>query len=283
MAFYKNITIEGAEKRPLLLDIFPSTDRNEAPLIVFAHGFKGFKDWGHWPLVAQRFAEAGMHFLKFNFSHNGVTTEKPTDFDDLEAFGRNTYSKEHADFHAIKHFIESRDFPVRFDPDKICVIGHSRGGAMSIIQACRTDFYSACVTWASVDRLDYSWNDSKRIDIWKSTGVSHILNGRTGQQMPLYYSLYEDFKAHESYFNVSEALQTSRRPFCFIHGKKDPAVPYSAALGLHKMALDSELHFIDDADHVFNGRHPFPNASLPSQSETLVKITSDFLTKTWKI
>ena len=48
---------------------FNNTNKN---LIIFCHGFKGFKDWGPWNLVAEHFAKAGFFFIKFNFSHNFV-------------------------------------------------------------------------------------------------------------------------------------------------------------------------------------------------------------------
>ena len=59
--------------------------------IIYVHGFKGFKDWGSSNEVANTFAENGFLYLKFNFSHNGVTAEHPIDFVDLDAFGNNNY------------------------------------------------------------------------------------------------------------------------------------------------------------------------------------------------
>ncbi|RZK32728.1 MAG: dienelactone hydrolase, partial [Hymenobacter sp.] len=57
------------------------------PVIVFVHGFKGFKDWGHFPLLARFFAEQGFVFIKLNLSHNGVVVGGTGDLEDLEAFG----------------------------------------------------------------------------------------------------------------------------------------------------------------------------------------------------
>ena len=42
------------------------------PVVVFVHGFKGFKDWGHFPLLADFFAGQGFVFVKLNLSHNGI-------------------------------------------------------------------------------------------------------------------------------------------------------------------------------------------------------------------
>ena len=81
----KNILIKGANEKPIALDIFYA---GEGPkrLVIYAHGFNGFKDWGSFDLIATQFAAAGFLFVKFNFSHNGTTPEDPENFVDLEAF-----------------------------------------------------------------------------------------------------------------------------------------------------------------------------------------------------
>ena len=86
-----NFEIEGCNSRKISVD-YRYKETSEALIpIVYVHGFKGFKDWGSSNNVADAFAEKGFFYLKFNFSHNGVTTENPIDFVDLEAFGNNNY------------------------------------------------------------------------------------------------------------------------------------------------------------------------------------------------
>src|SRR6187402_558735 len=80
------------DNRPFLLDLTFIPDGKEKPIVVFIHGFKGFKDWGTFPLMAEYFAQHGFVFLKFNLSHNGTTPEDPTNFADLEAFGNDNFS-----------------------------------------------------------------------------------------------------------------------------------------------------------------------------------------------
>lgn len=76
------------------MDLTYNDNNPKAPLVIFAHGFKGFKDWGTHNMVANLFAENGFRYLKFNFSHNGTTVDKPIDFADLIAFSENTFSIE---------------------------------------------------------------------------------------------------------------------------------------------------------------------------------------------
>ena len=90
----QHYVIDGKHQKPILIDTTCVSKKTKLPIIIFCHGYKGFKDWGAWNLMANAFAKAGFLFLKFNFSHNGGTVEQPIDFPDLEAFGNNNYTKE---------------------------------------------------------------------------------------------------------------------------------------------------------------------------------------------
>ena len=101
----KNQLLHGAEGRPFLVDVYSPNNPTTCPIVLFAHGFKGFKDWGHWHLIAKSFVEASYIFVTFNFSHNGTTIGQPSDFTDLDAFGQNNYSKELFDLNIILNWI----------------------------------------------------------------------------------------------------------------------------------------------------------------------------------
>ena len=64
----RNQVINRPHKRPIVYDLFFNSKIKNAPLIIFCHGYKGFKDWGAWNLWAEVFASKGIAFLKFNFS-----------------------------------------------------------------------------------------------------------------------------------------------------------------------------------------------------------------------
>src|SRR6185312_7221771 len=81
----KNILVNGVDKKPMTLDIFFENDTKQKPVIIYAHGFNGFKDWGNFDLIAEKFAKHNYVFVKFNFSHNGTTPEHVEEFADLEA------------------------------------------------------------------------------------------------------------------------------------------------------------------------------------------------------
>ena len=283
MNIRKDLIVEGAAGRPFLLDAYLPDDLNHCAIVVFMHGFKGFKDWGFWDLVAERFVDAGFAFIKFNFSHNGTTIDQPLDFVDLEAFGQNNYSKELQDIDTVLNWIhQPENWPTSeaIDLSRIVLIGHSRGGGISIIKAAEDKRVHALITWAAVARLDYSWHEQgDYITHWKKEGVVRALNGRTKQMMPLYYQLYEDFQSHADAYSTESALQKrTDLPMLILHGTEDPAVPFFAGQQLQEWKPDAQLELLEGADHVFGGRHPWPaGEGLSLDGEILVNKSISFL------
>ena len=73
------VVLDGKHKRPITLDVsyFENKEKKTAPvpLIILCHGFKGFKDWGGFNLVAKTIAAENFFFVKINFSHNGTSVD----------------------------------------------------------------------------------------------------------------------------------------------------------------------------------------------------------------
>jgi pimeloyl-ACP methyl ester carboxylesterase len=275
-----NISLPSAAGKPVLLDLhYPENPASPPPVAVFFHGFKGFKDWGWWRLGAEAFAAAGIAFLRCNFSHNGVTPVQPEDFADLEAFGQNNYSRELADIRAVIDWLHlpetQRQYPT--DPTRLTLIGHSRGGGIAIIAAREDARIRRLNTWASVDGLDFLWHGRPElIESWRKNGVLFIPNARTGQQMPLYFQLYEDFEKNAARFDLPAALRELTIPMLILHGSADTSVPPAAARRLLAWNPAAELRLIEGADHVFGGRHPYPEADLPATARELVAASVAF-------
>jgi len=274
MNIQKDTIVDGRHGKPIPIDCYFPQETKNSRIIVFAHGFKGFKDWGHWGLIAQAFAEAGFIFIKFNFSHNGTTPNQPIDFADLEAFGNNSYTKELADIDVVLNWIDQQTWA----SPQVGLIGHSRGGGIGIIKSANDNRIKALATWAAVSRLDYSWRDKPDLlEKWKTEGVLYNMNGRTKQNMPLYYQLFEDFEANAELLNTEIALQKrADLGLLIVHGTEDPAIPYFAAKQLHQWQPNSTLHLIEDANHVFGGSHPYKSIELPSHAKELVEVSIQF-------
>lgn len=275
----KDRLLESPAGRPFALDLYAPLEVASCPLVIFAHGFKGFKDWGHWRLIAGAFARRGFAFLKFNFSHNGVTPEHPSDFVDLEAFGQNNFTKELQDLEALVTTLCDNPgwLPANIDLDRIALIGHSRGGALAILYAATEPRIKALITWSSVMDVGFLWKDAPWLEQWKEKGVIYVPNARTGQDMPLYYQLFEDYRKNGDRYYVEAQLQHFRKPMLIVHGSADTGVPLSHARQLKSWYPGADLVIIDGADHVYGGAHPFEGEELHPYSVELVEATAGFL------
>ncbi|CAM1351271.1 alpha/beta hydrolase family protein [Tenacibaculum insulae] len=275
----KNIILNRVDKKPILIDTFYSKEDNQ-PIIIFCHGYKGFKDWGAWNLMGESFAKAGFCFVKFNFSHNGGTVENPIDFPDLEAFGNNNYTKELDDLNDVLDWVTSyfkgND---KINANNINLIGHSRGGGIAIIKASEDSRINKLITLASISDFGKRTTTAGNLKEWENSGVKYVLNGRTKQQMPHYYQFYKDFKTNETRLNIKSAEERLKIPHLIIHGNNDTSILINEAENLHQWNSESEFKIINGADHVFNVKHPWRSQKLSSELEIVVGIILDFLNK----
>lgn len=272
----ESFLIPGANGRNMLADLTYDIRNKQAPLIIFAHGFKGFKDWGTHNLVAQYFVEQGFRFLKFNFSHNGTTPEHPVDFVDLEAFSNNTFSTELEDLKLVIDFATSG---TNFSPVKtVFLIGHSMGGGISIIKTAEDERVEKLISWASVADFHNLW--PKEVESqWKLSGVLFFPNSRTNQQMPVKATLLDDLEHHPKRLNIFLAAAAIKQPWLIIHGDADPTVNINHALELKKHQPKAELVVVPEANHTFNSGHPYFEKVLPKILEEVCEKCVEFLRK----
>ena len=270
----KNTIIKNPETKDFLADAFYPETSEKLPLVIFAHGYKGYKDWGAWNLMAEKFAEAGFLFVKFNFSHNGTTVESPSEFGDLEAFGNNNFTKEMSDYDAVlNHFYENPNI----DKNKIAIIGHSRGGGISVIKAFEDERIKALVTLAGVSHFGYRFPSGERMEEWEKSGVMYSENGRTKQMMPHYFQFFEDYKANEQRFNIQYAAQHLEKPFLIIQGTDDEAVKDNEAFLLNDWCKNSELAILENANHTFGAKEPWTEDLMPKDLQKAVQEIIIFL------
>ena len=270
---HKNIILKSS--REFLTDaIFPNSDK-KLPLIIFVHGYKGYKDWGAWELMGEKFANAGFYFVKFNMSHNGTTLENLNNLTDLESFANNNFSRELADLEVvINHFKTQKEV----DSNHIILIGHSRGGGVSVIKASENKNITKLITLASISTLD-RFPKNEAFENWKKDGVYYIEHARTKQQLPHYFQFFEDYENNKERFDVEKACRNLTIPSLFIHGSADEAVESKHSENLHHWTKDSQFKIIENANHTFGAKEPWEETSLPKELNTAVEYCIDFLTK----
>lgn len=270
--------INGKHQKSILIDVTHISSKENLPVIIFCHGYKGFKDWGAWNLMATAFAKADFCFIKFNFSHNGGTIEQPIDFPDLEAFGNNNYTKELDDLETVINWcFENDDLKNLIDLNNISLIGHSRAGGIVSIKAEENTLIKNVISLAGVCDFRKRTSTIGNLKQWKKDGVKYVLNGRTKQQMPHYYQFYEDFIDNEEHLTIRRAVSNLKKPHLIIHGNNDTSVLINEAENLHKWNPKSQFTIIKDANHVFNAKHPWLEKKLPKQLKKVVSTCTEFI------
>lgn len=280
MDIIKNLSIAGQHNRPILVDIFYKKTYQKKPIVIFAHGYKGYKDWGAWNLVARAFAEQGLVFVKFNFSHNGGTAEQPIDFPDLEAFGQNNFTKELDDLQSVIDWLSTvKPIGKEADYTNITLIGHSRGGGIVTLTASADNRVSKIISWAGVSDYGARFPKGELLELWRKNGVSYVENARTKQQMPHYFQFYQNFIDNNKRLNIKTAVQNLDKPHLIIHGEADESVSISEAKNLHSWNPKSELFIVKEANHTFGAKHPWDEKSLPIYMFDVVKQSITFILK----
>ena len=255
-------------------------DGQAKPVLLFVHGFKGFKDWGHFPLLADFFAEQGFVFVKLNLSHNGIVVGGSGDLEDLDAFGRNNFSIELDDIgQVIDALFTPGSTPVpapEMDLSCFFLAGHSRGGGLVLLKAAEDSRVKAVATWAAIAEVHPQW-PQPMFDEWQRTGVLYVPNTRTGQQLPLHYQIVEDYHTNRARLDIPHNVRRKlHQPLLIVHGDQDETVAVAAAHALHRLKPRAELLLVSDAGHMFGGAHPWPETELPAPARHIAEATAAF-------
>lgn len=270
--FRKDIEIKGSLDKPIHLDVFYPKDKSNITPVIFSHGFKGFKDWGFFNEIGEYFSKNGLFFLKFNFSHNGV--KKSSDyFSDLELFANNNLSKELDDLGFVIDWLLSSKFKKIIDINNITLIGHSRGGGISILKSAEDNRIKKLITWASVSDF-YSRPLFLRKNKCKKNGFIEIFNTRTKQKIPIKFQFFEDLDNNRKRLNIKNSFHREM-PILLIHGDKDKSIPVDEVLKLSKYSKKNPL-VIKDTGHTFGAKHP-KNEDIPVKLLEILDKTLKFI------
>ena len=270
----KEFVIESSGSRPIVGDLTYINSNQEKDLIIFCHGYKGFKDWGCWNLMANKFVSSGFHFLKFNFSHNGGTITNPIDFPDLKAFSENNYSIEVNDVSRVIEFIKSDKFSLNYKQTHI--IGHSRGGGIACLAASKFKEIKNLITLASVSNFGERFPNHNEIEKWKKNGVRYVENMRTKQMLPHLYQFYQNYLENQKELNIETAIKKFDGRFLICHGTMDMAVNFKNSLNLLKWAKNGRL-FDLRTNHTFGTKHPYESKDIPIPLNEVIDETIRFL------
>lgn len=238
----------------ILVDVRTGDRARPRPAVLVLHGFKGFKDWGMFPPLAERLARAGFTAVSFNLSGSGV--DDAGEFAYPERFARATFSGDLGDIARVVDAVGSGalNFP---SPTSIGFLGHSRGGGLGVLAAAAEPRIAALVTWAAIS--DVSRHSPEEVAAWRARGQIDILNSRTGQVLPILTDVLDDIVRHGStLLDIRAAAARLDTPWLIVHGESDATVPVAEARALHAAGgTSAELMVVPRAGHTFEAVHPW--------------------------
>ena len=253
--------INGAEGKPII----GNTHMPSSPVgtIVICHGFKGYKDYGFFPKLAESAASNGLIAHRFNFSHSGMTNNIET-FENPELFESDTWNKQISDLsNVIKAIAEGK---LQGQGLPLTIFGHSRGGVTTILTTSRLqkkpssplgNTIKGIITAASPDTG--FWLNKDQVKELKKKGRLLSPSARTGQDLYVGLEMLTEMEHKPKAFEATRAIKNITCPICIIHGNDDPTVPVSSAHKLAEAAGDNAVRIIiPEANHVFNAPNPLP-------------------------
>ena len=270
----KSFVIKSSEPKEFPISCDYSYKEKNPKIVIFCHGFKGFKDWGCWNLVANYFVNNGLNFLKFNFSQNGTTLDNVNQISDFKSFRNNNYSIELQDLIRVINHIKSPKSLVKCND--LYLIGHSRGGGIACLATQYHPEIAKLVTWASVADFKERFPAKNELLKWKKEEIRYIINSRTGEKYPQDYQFYEDFIKNENSLNISKALMKYNGELLVCYGIFDQVIPKRDAFNMVNFSKNAEIISFR-TNHTFGSKQPWDNTTLPLSLRELCDITINFL------
>jgi dienelactone hydrolase len=239
----------------ILIDVRAGGRGSARPAVVVVPGFKGFKDWGMFPPVAERLARAGLSAVSVNPSRSGV--DDGGEFTLADRFGHNTYSAELDDVLAVVAALAGGRLGVA-QPTSIGLVGHSRGGGIGVLASAEDRRIAALVTWAAISGVE-RWSPADQ-RAWREAGVKEIVNARTGQRLPLELDILDDIGRHAGgRLDILRAAGRLAIPWLILHGTADESVSPLEAEALHAAGREAGARHlpVEGAGHTFGTVHPW--------------------------
>jgi len=248
----EKLTLLNHSGDSLYADVRYAAESHSVPVVVLCHSFMAFKEWGFFPYLGEKLAEAGYVSVIMDFSHNGVINHgnRITEF---EKFEHNTFRQELSDLTTVLDAITSGEIgSSRIDPARIVLFGHSRGGGIAIVSTAEDTRVRSLVTWSAISTFD-RWTDHQK-KIWRSRGYLPLARDSTISPLRLGVKLLEEYEQHRQELGIVEAARKIRVPWLIVHGKNDLTVQPREAEILFQAAdrTMTDLFLVDTAGHLFN-------------------------------
>ncbi|MFA9477796.1 alpha/beta hydrolase [Phycisphaerales bacterium AB-hyl4] len=270
-------------------------DNDAVGVLLIAHGFKGYKDYGLFPYLARAAAEQGLIAHRFNFSHSGMTRNVDT-FERPELFERDTFSRQVEDLWTVAAAADAGEIAGASADRTLPQVwfGHSRGGVTALCAsgqlaaqggaelALAVPMPVGVVSAAAPDRANHLQPEQDAM--LRRAGKVASPSGRTGQLLMVGRDWLTDIETQGEALDPQAMAGQGNWPVLIVHGSADEIVPVESAQSLTSAAGErGQLEIIQDASHTFNSPNPLPlDETPPAAAKRLVALTCEFAVRCCK-
>ena len=232
---------------------------SSCPILLIIHGFRGSKNWGFFPTIAEEFAQNGSIVLTWNMSLSGYS-DNAQYIDQPENFARNTITQEVVDTQSIIDSILQDDRIISGDirshwNGDIHVLGHSRGGGIGILISAKNPSIKKLALWNTISRFGRFTERQKKL--WSETGTFPIDETEDGKVIAMNYTYISDLEFHSDEYSPLRAITEVSADILIVHAEQDMTVPIREAYALQEKSHSAHMHSIPQAGHIFGCTHPF--------------------------
>lgn len=248
------------------------------PLVVFAHGFRGHKDWGFIPFLFKEATARGFAAVKFNFSHSGVVPPSQS-VSGIELFKDNKLKYELEDYEILFESLAGGEIPGSSDIalHKSALVGFSRSGSTALLYCAnqrtatvRARISTLCTIGAPAEWFPFT---DEEMETWRNAGKLEFTDFSTGSKIHLSDSVLIDLETNKIRYDPVIAAGRINIPWLLVHGALDKTIPPEQAhiLFEHSDQRLTNLQVIDGASHSLNSAKPFskPHSNLQILAEML--------------
>ncbi|MBW2985773.1 alpha/beta fold hydrolase [Candidatus Woesearchaeota archaeon] len=229
----KEISFKNSKGQTLRGDLYVPEEKYKLkyPAVIVCHGLAGNKDAKNKVDLAEELFKNGFLVLKFDFHGHG---KSEGEFHDINLTQEIDDAKS-----AITALYSLREV----DKKNLGLVGHSFGGAVTIMMAATDSRVKSAVSIAGVIDMIRPLNNyagTKRVKKWKELDKIEVEPG-----MSLKYSFIEDFNKYD----ILSYAKKIKIPFLVINGTKDYSVGMNQAKAI-ATAARAQLVTVNE-DHNF--------------------------------